>query len=70
MGHPKQLESGFFYQSPGKNKVTHGSLIDLSHKILNVKYKLVHVRTFVVGIKMKFGLRKKEVGSSQPLLAF
>ena len=42
---------------------------DLSHIFTFVEYKLLRIRTFVFGVKMKFGPRKKGVGSSQTLLA-
>ena len=42
--------------------------IDLSRKIINVEFKLLCVRTFVVGIIIKFG-SNEAVGSSQPLFA-
>ena len=52
---------------PGRPHGDPGS--DLSRIFTFVEYNLLRIRTFVFGLKMKFGPREKGVGSSQTLLA-
>ena len=45
--------------------------VGLTRYIKSLLYNLLHIRTFVVGVKIKCGhTREKAIGSSQPLLAF